>query len=74
MESHILQLFTQTGRSNAETQKAPGLISRGRYSFADPSAVTYHDPDHSLSDERTGRVLIVVHADRLPMKFFVIWC
>jgi len=58
----------QTGQSNAETQKTPGLISRGRYSFADPSAVTYHDPDHSLSEERSGRVLIVAHADRLPIS------
>ena len=29
--------------------------------FADPLAVTYHDPDHSLSEEQTGRVLIVAH-------------
>jgi len=35
-------------------------------------AVTYHDPDHSLSEERfitagmsrNGRVLIVAHSDR----------
>jgi hypothetical protein len=40
--------------------------------FADPLAVTYHDPDHSLSEERfitvgisrNGRVLIVAHSDR----------
>jgi uncharacterized protein len=40
--------------------------------FADPLAVTYHDPDHSMSEERfitvgvsrTGRVLIVAHSDR----------
>jgi uncharacterized DUF497 family protein len=40
--------------------------------FADPLAVTYHDPDHSLSEERfitvgmsrAGRVLIVAHSDR----------
>jgi uncharacterized DUF497 family protein len=40
--------------------------------FADPLAVTYHDPDHSLSEKRfitvgisrNGRVLIVAHSDR----------
>jgi uncharacterized DUF497 family protein len=40
--------------------------------FADPLALTYHDPDHSLSEERfitvgmsrNGRVLIVAHSDR----------
>lgn len=40
--------------------------------FADPLAVTYHDPDHSISEERfitvgmsrTDRVLIVAHSDR----------
>jgi uncharacterized protein len=40
--------------------------------FADPLAVTYHDPDHSISEERfitvgmsrTGRVLIAAHSDR----------
>jgi len=40
--------------------------------FADPLAVTYHDPDHSIPEERfitvgmsrTGRVLIVAHSDR----------
>ena len=40
--------------------------------FADPLAVTYHDPDHSISEERfitvgmsrVGRVLIVAHSDR----------
>ncbi len=39
--------------------------------FADPLAVTYHDPDHSISEERfitvgmsrVGRVLIVAHSD-----------
>jgi hypothetical protein len=40
--------------------------------FGDPLAVTYPDPDHSMSEQRfvtvgtsgTGRVLIVAHADR----------
>jgi uncharacterized DUF497 family protein len=40
--------------------------------FGDPLAVTYDDPDHSLSEERfitigtsrNGRVLIVAHSDR----------
>ena len=40
--------------------------------FADPLAVTYHDPDHSISEERfitvgmsrTDRVLLVAHSDR----------
>ena len=40
--------------------------------FADPLAVTYHDPDHSLSEERfitvgmsrNGRVSMVAHSDR----------
>jgi uncharacterized protein len=40
--------------------------------FGDPLAVTYSDPDHSLSEGRfitvgmssAGRVLIVAHADR----------
>jgi uncharacterized protein len=39
--------------------------------FADPLAVTYHDPHHSLSEERfitvgmsrNGRVLIVAYQD-----------
>jgi uncharacterized DUF497 family protein len=59
-------------QSNAEWQKAQGLISRAATVFADPLAVTYHDPDHSLSEERfmtvgmsrNGRVLIVAHSDR----------
>jgi uncharacterized DUF497 family protein len=44
--------------------------------FADPLAVTYHDPDHSLSEERfitvgisrNGRVLIVAHSDAARMS------
>ena len=40
--------------------------------FADPLAVTYHDPDHSISEERfitvgmsrSDRVLLVAHSDR----------
>jgi uncharacterized protein len=40
--------------------------------FGDPLAVTYPDPDHSLSEQRfvtvgmssAGRVLIVAHVDR----------
>jgi uncharacterized DUF497 family protein len=40
--------------------------------FGDPLAVTYPDPDHSLSEQRfitvgmsnAGRILIVAHADR----------
>ena len=40
--------------------------------FGDPLAVTYHDPDHSISEQRfvtvgvssAGRVLIVAHSDR----------
>jgi uncharacterized DUF497 family protein len=40
--------------------------------FSDPLAVTYPDPDHSLSEQRfitagmsgAGRVLIVAHVDR----------
>lgn len=40
--------------------------------FGDPLAVTYADPDHSVSEQRfitvglssAGRVLIVAHADR----------
>jgi hypothetical protein len=40
--------------------------------FGDPLAATYHDPDHSISEQRfitvgtsrAGRVLIVAHSDR----------
>ncbi len=40
--------------------------------FGDPLALTYHDPDHSISEgrfitvgmSRAGRVLIVAHSDR----------
>lgn len=40
--------------------------------FADPLALTYHDPDHSVVEQRfitvgmsnAGRLLIVAHADR----------
>jgi len=40
--------------------------------FGDSLAVTYHDPDHSISEQRfitvglsnVGRLLIVAHADR----------
>jgi uncharacterized protein len=40
--------------------------------FGDPLAITYHDPDHSISEQRfitvgtsnVGRLLIVAHADR----------
>jgi uncharacterized protein len=39
--------------------------------FGDPLALTYHDPDHSISEERfitvgissTGRLLILAHGD-----------
>jgi uncharacterized DUF497 family protein len=40
--------------------------------FGDPLAVTYHDPDHSVGEQRfitvgmskVGRLLIVAHADQ----------
>ncbi len=40
--------------------------------FGDPLAMTYHDPDHSILEQRfitvgisdSGRLLIVAHADR----------
>jgi len=40
--------------------------------FGDPMATTYHDPDHSITEERfitvgmssAGRVLVVAHTDR----------
>jgi uncharacterized protein len=40
--------------------------------FGDPFAMTYHDPDHSILEQRfitvgisdSGRLLIVAHADR----------
>lgn len=40
--------------------------------FGDPLAVTYHDPDHSITEQRfitvgmssAGRVLVVAHTDR----------
>lgn len=40
--------------------------------FGDPLAITFHDPDHSLEEERhvtfgmsrPGRLLVVSHADR----------
>jgi len=40
--------------------------------FGDPLAITYHDPDHSISEQRfitagisnAGRLLLVAHADR----------
>ncbi|NLB69204.1 MAG: BrnT family toxin [Lentisphaerae bacterium] len=40
--------------------------------LADPLAITYHDPDHSVSEQRfvtvslsqAGRVLVVAHTDR----------
>ena len=40
--------------------------------FGDPLALTYHDPDHSIAEQRfvtvgmssAGRLLIVAHADR----------
>jgi uncharacterized DUF497 family protein len=40
--------------------------------FGDPLALTYHDPDHSVLEQRfitvgtsnTGRLLTVAHADR----------
>ena len=59
------------GQSNAEAE-AQGFIPRGRYSFWRSVAVTFHDPDHSLSEERfitigmsrAGRALSVAHSDR----------
>jgi hypothetical protein len=45
-----------TYKRDKTMQKAPSL--------------TYHDADHSLSEEWTSRVLIVAHADRPPLKFF----
>ena len=59
-------------QSNAEPQKAQVSFHEAATVFADPLAVTYHDPDHSLSEERfitvgmsrNGRVLIVAHSDR----------
>ena len=58
------------GKAEAESPKAPGFIPRSV--FGDPLAVTYFDPDHSLSEQRfvtvglssAGKVLIVSHADR----------
>jgi len=40
--------------------------------FADPLSMTYHDPDHSIEEERHismgrslgGRLLVVAHTDR----------
>ncbi len=40
--------------------------------FADPLSVTYHNPDHSLAEERyitvgtsqSGQLLIIAHTDR----------
>jgi uncharacterized protein len=59
-------------QSSAESQKARVSFHEAATVFADPLAVTYHDPDHSLSEERfitvgtsrNGSVLIVAHSDR----------
>jgi uncharacterized DUF497 family protein len=59
-------------QSNAESQKARVSFHEAATVFADPLAATYHDPDHSLSEDRfitvgmsrDGRVLIVAHSDR----------
>jgi uncharacterized protein len=57
---------TQNGRKHRVSFHEAATV------FADPLAMTYHDPDHSLSEERfmtvgmsrNGRVLIVAHSDR----------
>ena len=62
-----------------DPQKADGNLRKHGVSFqegasvlADPFSVTYHDPDHSVSEHRfitlgesrVGRLLMVAHTDR----------
>lgn len=60
------------GQSQAKLSKASGLIQEAATVFGDPLSLTYQDPDHSTSEQRSitignssgDRVLIVAHTDR----------
>ena len=56
----------------ANSQRHKVTFQEAASVFADTLAVTYHDPDHSLEEERyitigmssAGRLLLVPHAER----------
>jgi len=60
------------GQSKAESPEASGLFPGSRHSLQGSPGVTYHDPDHSVSEQRfitvgmssPGRVLRIAHTDR----------
>ena len=59
-------------KGREESPEAPNLIPRSGKRFGGALAITYPDPDHSVSEQRfltvgmsgAGRVLLVAHADR----------
>jgi uncharacterized protein len=65
--------FEWDPRKAAQNRKKHGVsFHEAATIFGDPVAVTYHDPDHSVTEDRfvtvgtstSGRVLIVAHTDR----------
>jgi len=65
--------FEWDPRKAAQNRRKHGVSFHEAATFyADPLAVTYQDPDHSISEQRfitvgisnAGRLLIVAHADR----------
>jgi hypothetical protein len=61
-----------SGKGAQESRQAWGSFDEAATVFADPLAITIHDPDHSQEEERfltTGmskrhRLVIVAHTDR----------
>ena len=61
-----------TGKARQNRRKHRVSFQEAATVFGDPLAVTYPDPDHSISEQRfvtvgmssAGRVLIVAHVDR----------
>jgi len=60
------------GKASQNRRKHRVSFQEAATIFGDPLAVTYPDPDHSISEQRfitvgmssPGRVLIVAHSDR----------
>jgi len=58
------------GQSPSKSPKAPGTVEKAATVYGDALALTYPDPDHSISEQRfitigissAKRVLIVAHA------------
>jgi hypothetical protein len=59
-------------KAESNLRKHGVSFHEGASALADPLSITYHDPDHSVSEQRfvtvglsqAGRVLMVAHTDR----------